>query len=64
MTELLRQIAWKRLVSRPLANASEFHSIGIARVNKGNATPAGEKYSEALRASSVVINPSSLKFKP
>lgn len=49
VSELFKLIAGKRLVYRPLSNSKEFHSVGIARATKGDVTPAGEKFCEALR---------------
>jgi DNA-binding transcriptional LysR family regulator len=44
-----KHISGKRLIYRPLTGISETFSIGIARAKKGDVTPAGEKFCEALR---------------
>ncbi|HEY1174027.1 MAG TPA: LysR family transcriptional regulator [Verrucomicrobiae bacterium] len=49
VSELFKQVAGKRLLYRPLAGVTEFHSVGIARATKGDVTPAGEKFCEMLR---------------
>jgi DNA-binding transcriptional LysR family regulator len=48
-TTLLRLVAGKRLLFRPLTGTTEAQSIGIARATKGDVTPAGEKFCEILR---------------
>lgn len=49
VSENFKRVAGKRLVYRPLSDAAETHRIGIARAAKGDVTPAGEKFCEALR---------------
>ena len=46
----------KSLLYRPLTGTTETQSIGIARATKGEMTPAGEKFCEILRQTSVQIN--------
>jgi len=46
---MLKLVAGKRLVYRPLTGTTEVASIGIARASKGDVTPAGEKFCEILR---------------
>jgi len=58
VSELFRHVAGKRLVYRPLSNATETHNIGVARAKKGDVTPAGEKFCEALRQVSLVTTKS------
>ena len=54
VSELFKRIAGKRLLYRPISNSRDFHSVGIARSAKGDVTPAGEKFCEALRAAAGV----------
>jgi len=42
-------VAGKRLLYRTLTGTTEVGSVGIARATKGDVTPAGEKFCEALR---------------
>jgi DNA-binding transcriptional LysR family regulator len=49
-------IAGKRLLYLPLTGTTETVSVGIARATKGDVTPAGEKFCEILRQTSVQIN--------
>jgi DNA-binding transcriptional LysR family regulator len=46
---MLKLVAGKRLLYRPLTGPSEVAAVGVARATKGNVTPAGEKFCEALR---------------
>jgi hypothetical protein len=46
----------KSLLYRPVTGATELASIGIARATKGEMTPAGEKFCECLRKTSVAGN--------
>jgi DNA-binding transcriptional LysR family regulator len=50
VTNLFRHVAGKRLVFRPLSNSTECLSIGIARAEKADISPAGTKFCEMLRA--------------
>src|SRR6266542_3070059 len=50
---ILRHASGKRLLYRPLAGTTEMMSVGIARATKGDVTPAGEKFCEILRKTSV-----------
>ena len=56
MPTFLRLIAGKRLLYRPLTGTTETMSVGIARPTKGDVTPAGEKFCEILRQTSVQMN--------
>src|SRR5258707_9486542 len=49
-------MAGKRLLYRPLTGTTETVSVGIARATKGDVTPAGEKFCEVLRQTSIVAN--------
>jgi len=46
---LLRLVAGKRLLFRPLDTTEAQAAVGIARATKGDVTPAGEKFCEILR---------------
>ncbi len=48
-TTVLKLVAGKRLVYRPLTGTAEAMSVGIARATNGDVTPAGEKFCEILR---------------
>jgi DNA-binding transcriptional LysR family regulator len=50
VTNLFRHVAGKRLVFRPLSNSTECLSIGIARAEEADISPAGTKFCEMLRA--------------
>src|SRR5262245_31272133 len=52
-TSVLKLVAGKRLLYRPLAGTTEVVPFGIARATKGDLTPAGEKFCEILRTISV-----------
>jgi DNA-binding transcriptional LysR family regulator len=52
---LFKLIAGKRLLYRPLTGTTETLSVGIARAKKGDVTPAGERFCEILRQTSVQI---------
>jgi DNA-binding transcriptional LysR family regulator len=54
-TTIFKLIAGKRLLYRPLTGTTETLSLGIARAKKGDVTPAGEKFCEILRQTSVQI---------
>jgi DNA-binding transcriptional LysR family regulator len=56
LTTIFKRVAGKRLLYRPLAGTSETATLGIARATKGDVTPAGEKFCEILRQTSVQIN--------
>ncbi|MHB1079649.1 MAG: LysR family transcriptional regulator [Prosthecobacter sp.] len=49
VSEIFQRAAGKRLVYRRLSNSDEAHRVGIARSQKGDVTPAGEKFCEILR---------------
>jgi DNA-binding transcriptional LysR family regulator len=49
VTTILKVVAGKRLLFRPITGTTESQSVGIARASKGDVTPAGEKFSEILR---------------
>jgi len=48
-TTVLKRVAGKRLIYRPLTGTTEAQSVGIARATKGDVTPAGERFCEILR---------------
>ena len=50
---VLKHVSGKRLLYRPLTGTTELMSVGIARATKGDVTPAGEKFCEILRKTSV-----------
>ena len=50
---VFKLVAGKRLLYRPLTGTTEVLSVGIARATKGDVTPAGEKFCEILRKTSV-----------
>jgi DNA-binding transcriptional LysR family regulator len=50
---VLKHVSGKRLLYRPLTGTTEQMSVGIARATKGDVTPAGEKFCEILRKTSV-----------
>src|SRR6478736_8174451 len=50
---MLKFVAGKRLLYRPLIGTSEVAAVGVARATKGNVTPAGEKFCEVLRQTSI-----------
>jgi DNA-binding transcriptional LysR family regulator len=50
---MLKLVAGKRLLYRPLTGTSEVAAVGVARATKGNVTPAGEKFCEILRQTSI-----------
>lgn len=49
---IFKLLIGKRLVYRPLTGTTLTASVGIARANKGDVTPAGEKFCEILRQTS------------
>jgi DNA-binding transcriptional LysR family regulator len=49
VTSLLKRLAGKRLLYRPLTGAGEAPAVGIARATKGDVTPAGERLCKILR---------------
>ena len=49
VTVILKHVAGKRLLYRPLTGTTEVQSVGIGRATKGDVTPAGEKFCEILR---------------
>jgi DNA-binding transcriptional LysR family regulator len=50
---ILKLISGKRLIYRPLTGTTEKQSVGIARATKGDVTPAGEKFCQVLRKTSI-----------
>ena len=58
---MLRLVAGKRLLLRPLTGTSEVAAVGVARATKGNVTPAGEKFCEVLRQTSISMNKSGMR---
>jgi DNA-binding transcriptional LysR family regulator len=48
-TTVLKRVAGKRLLYRPLTGTTEAQSVGIAHATKGDVTPAGERVCEILR---------------
>src|SRR2546425_1058467 len=63
-TPVLKLVAGKRLLYRPLTGTTEVGSVGIARASKGDVTPAGEKFCEILRKiSNVATAPKSKAMK-
>jgi len=46
---MLKLVAGKRLIHRPLTGTTELRAVGIVRATKDNVTPAGEKFCEILR---------------
>jgi DNA-binding transcriptional LysR family regulator len=55
-TTVLKLVAGKRLLYRPLTGTTERQFVGIARATKGDVTPAGEKFCEILRKISRASN--------
>ena len=51
-TLMLKLVAGKRLIYRPLTGTSEVGSVSV-RAAKGEGTPAGEKFCEILRQTSI-----------
>ncbi len=47
--QVLKSVAGKRLLYRPLTGTSEVMRVGIARATNGDVTPAGEKFCDILR---------------
>jgi hypothetical protein len=58
---MLKFVAGKPLLYRPLTGTSEVAAGGVARATKGNVTPAGEKFCEVLRQTSIQMNKSGLR---
>ena len=56
VTTILKLMSGKRLIYRPLTGTTETQSVGIARATKGDVTPAGEKFCEILRQTSIQVN--------
>src|SRR5262245_41126677 len=48
-TPVLKLVAGKRLLCRPLTGTTERQFVGIAHATKGDVTPAGERFCEILR---------------
>ena len=61
MLPMLKLVAGNRLPYRPLTGTSEEAAVGVARATKGNVTPAGEKFCEVLRQTSIQMNKSGLR---
>jgi DNA-binding transcriptional LysR family regulator len=55
-------VTGKRLVYRPITGTTEVGSVGIVRATKGDVTPAGEKFCEILRKTS--LRTTAAKAKP
>jgi DNA-binding transcriptional LysR family regulator len=53
VTTILKRMSGKRLIYRPLMGTTETQFVGIARATKGDLTPAGEKFCEILRQTSI-----------
>ena len=49
VSDVFRELSGDRLIYLPFSDSKETHSIGIGRALKGDITPAGEKFCEALR---------------
>ena len=49
VTTILKRVAGKRLLYRPLTGTAEAQLVGIGRATKGDVTPAGERFCEILR---------------
>ena len=58
---MLKLVAGKRLIYRPLTGTSEVAAVCIVRATKGNVTPAREKFCEVLRQTSIQMNKSGLR---
>jgi len=58
---MLKFVAGKRLLYRPLTGTSEVAAVGVAGATKGNVTPAGKKFCEVLRQTSIQMNKSGLR---
>jgi DNA-binding transcriptional LysR family regulator len=52
-TPIFKFVVGKRLLYRPLTGTTQTASVGIARATSGEVTPAGEKFCEILRQTSV-----------
>jgi hypothetical protein len=48
---MLKLVAGKRLLYRPLTGTSEVAAVGVARATKGNVTPAGENFTKSRQTS-------------
>jgi len=49
VTTILKRVAGKRLLYRPLTGTAEAQLVGIGRATKGDVTPAGERFCEILK---------------
>jgi DNA-binding transcriptional LysR family regulator len=49
VSEVFRQLSGDRLIYLPFSDSKVTHSVGIGRALKGDITPAGEKFCQALR---------------
>jgi hypothetical protein len=58
---MLKLVAGKRLIYRPLTGTSEVAAVCIVRATKGNVTPAREKFCEVLRQTSIQMNKSGMR---
>jgi hypothetical protein len=57
---MLKLVAGKRLLYRPLTGTTEVAPVGIARATKSDVTPAGEKIGEILRQKSAMMQPTAV----
>jgi len=53
---MIKFVAGRRLLYRPLTGTRATASVGIARVTNGDVTPVGEKFCEVLRQTSIQMN--------
>jgi DNA-binding transcriptional LysR family regulator len=60
-TPIFKLVTGKRLLYRPITGTTQTASVGIARAAKGEVTPAGEKFCEILRQTSI---PKGTKARP
>ena len=58
---MIKFVAGGRLLYRPLTGTRATASVGIARVTNGDVTPAGEKFCEILRQTSIQMNKSGMR---
>jgi len=58
---MLKLVAGKRLLDRPLTGMSEVAAVGAAGATKGNVTLAGEKFCEVLRQTFISMNKSGMR---
>jgi DNA-binding transcriptional LysR family regulator len=55
VSEIFKHVGGKRLIYRPLLDASEVHTVGIGRPAKRQTRPAEEKFCDTLREISVIL---------